>query len=64
MSISEEIVNNTVRRVQILEEIEVIRANQIQPLRNELSKLDKNNRDLVCERGQETFEFQHENTAI
>ncbi len=58
MSIMEQIAENTVKRVQLLEDIDIIKVNQVDPLRKQIQEIDRSNRDLVCERNQETFDFQ------
>ena len=52
-----EIEANAIRRVEILEEIDVITTDQIKPLRKELSELDGVNKGLVYDKNQGKFEF-------
>ena len=54
---NEDIVANAIKRVELLEEIDQIKQEQIAPLKKQLLTLDRNMRVLVFERDQETMDF-------
>jgi len=53
----DDIVANAIQRVELLEEIDKIKQDQIAPLKKQLLMLDRNMRVLVFERDQETMDF-------
>ena len=60
MSINDELAENTINRVQLLEEIEEIKEEKITPLKKQINEIDRANRSLVFERNQERFDFKEE----
>ena len=57
MNGKDDIVANAIQRVELLEEIDKIKQDQIAPLKKQLLMLDRNMRVLVFERDQETMDF-------
>ena len=55
---NEDIVANAVKRVELLEEIDRIKQDQISPLKKQLLTIDRNMRVMVFERDQETMNFE------
>jgi len=58
MNGKDDIVANAIRRVEILEEIDKIKQDQIAPLKKQLLLLDRNMRVLVFERDQDVMDFE------
>ena len=56
MNVSE-IEANAIKRVELLEEIDQIKQEQIAPLKKELLTIDRNMRVLVFERDQEVMDL-------
>jgi len=52
--------NKTIRQMQILDEIDVIKQTQIKPLKDEFNSLQRSVRELVGERNQEMIDFSEE----